>query len=75
MRKDKIDGYPKDVKKVLNRLQGIDFEVSQELTILLVFNSLLKQYNALVNTFIDIKTLPTFEKMESKLFNEEFHIK
>lgn len=66
-----IDIYFKNLRELLDQLHGIDFEIPNDLVILMEFNFFPNQYNILIKTLTSKENLPSLEELESKLINEE----
>jgi len=58
-----LDSYFREVKKILNQLQGVDFSIPQELLILVILKYLLVHYNIFVKTLISKNSLPTLREL------------
>jgi hypothetical protein len=70
-----LDTYFKEVKKILDQMEGVDFYILQELLILMILKKILVHYNIFVKTSISINSLPTLRELEPRLLNEKLQIK
>jgi hypothetical protein len=57
--------------ELLDQIHGIDFEIPNDLVILMELNFFPKQYNIRIKTLTSKENLPSLEELESKLINEE----
>jgi hypothetical protein len=73
--KNSLDSYFKELKKILDQLEGLDFSILQELLILMILKFLLVHYNIFVQTLISQNSLPTLRELEPRLLNEKLQIK
>ncbi len=74
-KKSGMHNYFKEVKEILDQLEGINFSILQELDVLMILNSLPIHYNIFVKTFTNKIVLPTLEELELQLLNEKMQIK
>jgi hypothetical protein len=70
-----LDTYFKEVKKILDQLEGVDFSILQGLLILMILKFFLVHYNIFVKTLIRKNSLPTLRELEPRLLNEKLQIK
>ncbi len=70
-----LDSYFRELKKILDQLEGVDFSIPQELLILMILKFLLVHYNIFVKTLISKKKIPTLRELEPRLLNEKLQIK
>jgi hypothetical protein len=70
-KKSGMHNYFKEVKEILDQLEGINFSILQELDVLMILNSLPIHYNIFVKTFTNKIVLPTLEELELQLLNEK----
>jgi hypothetical protein len=70
-----LDNYFREVKKIVDQLEGVDFSIPQELLILMILNFFLIHYNIFVKTLISKNSLPTLRELEPRLLNEKLQIK
>lgn len=70
-----LDNYFREVKKIVDQLEGVDFSIPQELLILMILKFLLVHYSIFVKTLTSKNSLPTLRELEPRLLNEKLHIK
>ncbi len=70
-----LDSYFREVKKILDQLEGVDFSIPQKLLILMILKFLPIHYNIFVKTLISKNSLPTLRELERRLLNEKLQIK
>jgi len=70
-----LDNYFREVKKIVDQLEGVDFSIPQELLILMILKFLLVHYSIFVKTLTSKNSLPTLRELEPRLVNEKLHIK
>lgn len=63
-KKNSVHNYFKEVKEMLDQLEGINFFILHELDVLMILNSLPIHYNIFVKTFTNKDFLPTLEELE-----------
>jgi hypothetical protein len=68
-----MEQYLKSYKETINQLEAIEVGIPEDLIVLLILNLLLHEFFS--RSQFGKNSLPSFDELESKLLDEELHVK